>query len=170
MVPTEDDNVRRGLYTVRAGMLYPPIIGKPHTYWRDGTLSHTVEVRDNDLPWVNLEVEDGRVFEANPVRFTLIRADGEVKALTVTLDIEAPSYVSATMPTGLTIRAGQKRLEYTIQTVDDAVEEDNAQLTVAIGDGEDYRPGYPNSFTFSIFDNDGDLPGVRVRATKNWVN
>ena len=170
-VPTDDDNVRRGLYTVRAGMLYPPIIGKPQTYWRDGTLSHTVEVRDNDLPRVNLEVEDGRVFEGNPVTFTLIRADGEDEALTVPLDIEAPaSYVSATVPTELTIGAGQKRLEYTIQTVDDAVEEDNAQLTVTIEDGEDYRPGYPNSFTFSIFDNDGDLPGVRVRATEDWVD
>ena len=170
-VPTEDDNVRRGLYTVRAGMLYPPIIGKPQTYWRDGTLSHTVEVRDNDLPRINLEVEDGRVFEGNPVTFTLIRPDGEDEALTVTLDIEAPaSYVSATVPTELTIGAGQKRLEYTIQTVDDAVEEDNAQLTVTIEDGEDYRPGYPNSFTFSIFDNDGGLPGVRVRATNDWVN
>ena len=54
-------------------------------------------------------------------------------------------------------------MQTSIQTADDGTAENNGQLTVTILDGTGYRPAYPNTFTFSIFDDDGTLPTVRVR-------
>ena len=171
VVQTEDDDVRLGTYTVRAGMEYPPIIGKPHTYWREAPLSDVVTVRDNELESVKLIVEDGRVREGDPVTFTLQREYNETTPLEVSLQVQgATGYTTGTIPSTVTIRAGDQSVQTTIQTVDDTTAEDNGQLTVTILDGTGYRPAYPNTFTFSIFDDDSPLPGVRVNSTTAWVN
>ena len=170
-VPTDDDGERLGTYTVRAGLLYPPVIGKPQTYWREGTLSHTVTVRDNDLQSVWLIVDDGRVQEGDPVTFTLEREYNETTPLEVSLDIEAPTgYTTGAIPSTVTIPAGADSVRTSIQTVDDSTAEANGELTVTILDETGYRPAYPNTFTFSIFDDDGALPGVRVNRTTAWVD
>ncbi len=170
-VPTEDDDERLGTYTVRAGLLYPPLIGKPWTYWREGTLSHTVTVRDNDLESVRLVVDEGRVQEGDPVTFTLRRGNTESTPLEITLDIEGGAgYTTGTIPSTATIPAGASSVQTSIQTVDDSTAESNGALTVTILDGTGYRPAYPNTFTFSIFDDDGALPAVRVNRTTAWVD
>ena len=61
-------------------------------------------------------------------------------------------------------------MEIVIPTVDDSVDEDTGELTVTVLDGAGYRPEYPNTYTFLIFDNDGSLPGVHVSAEETWVD
>ncbi len=171
VVPTEDDDVRLGTYTVRAGMEYPPIIGKPHTYWREAPLSDIVTVRDNELESVRLLVEEGRVIEGDPVTFTLRRGNAETTPLEVSLQIEAPAgYTTGPIPSTVTFPANSNSVVTTIWTVDDSTVEENGELTVTILDGTGYRPTYPNTFTFSIFDDDGALPAVRVNGTTAWVD
>ena len=170
-VPTDDDDERQGTYTVRAGLLYPPLIGKPWTYWREGTLSHTVTVRDNELERVWLVVDEGRVQEGDPVTFTLRREFDEADPLEISLGIEGGAgYTTGTIPSTATIPAGEDSIRTSIQTVDDSTAENNGALTVTILDGTGYRPAYPNTFTFSIFDDDGALPAVRVNRTTAWVD
>ena len=116
-------------------------------------------------------MEDGRVLEGDPVAFTLERGNTESTPLEVTLEIETSGdYVTGTTPSTVTIPPDRNSVQTSIQTADDGTAEANGQLTVTILDGTGYRPAYPNTFTFSIFDDDGALPAVRVRGTTAWVD
>ena len=91
--------------------------------------------------------------------------------LTVSLSVDAQAdYTSGSMPTRATIPAGDRSVEIEIPTVDDSVDEDTGELTVTVLDGAGYRPEYPNTYTFQIFDDDGDPYGVQVNASKTWVD
>ena len=48
--------------------------------------------------------------------------------------------------------------------------EDTGEFTVTVLDDTGYRPSYPSTFTFSIFDNDGTLHVVGVDAAESWVD
>ena len=61
-------------------------------------------------------------------------------------------------------------MEVEIPTIDDSVDEDTGELTVTVLDGAGYRPEYPNTYTFQIFDNDGSPYGVQVNASETWVD
>ena len=54
-----------------------------------------------------------------------------------------------------------------ILTEDDSVAEDAGELTVTVLDHTGYRPVYPSAFTFSIFDNDGDVARSRCGMPQN---
>ena len=170
-VPTEDDTTLQGSRTITALIIDPHTIAEPRTYLREGTFTQSVTVLDDELPGVSLYFEDGRVFEGGQVKFKISRRVLGGGRLTVNLSVDAPAgYTSGSMPTSATMQAWQYSVEIVIPTVDDSVDEDTGELTVTVLDGAGYRPEYPNTYTFLIFDNDGSLPGVHVSAEETWVD
>ena len=170
-VSTEDDLVSLGTYTVTALLESPNSNGQPPTYSIEGPLTANVTVRDDDLPEVKIAlISSGRVYEGDPVEFLLLfRYFGP--DLTVSLGYNpAAAYTTGLIPTSVTLPAGENSVKVTIRTEDDSVAEDTGELTVTVLDGVGYRPGYPSTYTFSIFDNDGVRPGVGVHAAESWVD
>ena len=91
--------------------------------------------------------------------------------LTVSLGYNpAAAYTTGLIPRSVTLPAGANSVRVAIRTEDDSVAEDTGELTVTVLDGVGYRPGYPSTFTFSIFDNDGVRSGVGVHAAESWVD
>ena len=77
-IPTLDDEARQGSYTVTAQLEYPPALGKPRAYHRQGSLSESITVRDDEFQSISLYVEDFRVVEGQPVKFTVSRRDKQL--------------------------------------------------------------------------------------------
>ena len=170
-VSTEDDRVSLGTYTVTALLESPNSNGQPPTYSIEGPLTASVTVRDDDLPEVKIDlISSGRVYEGDPVEFLLSRRYFGPE-LTVSLGYNpAAAYTTGLIPTSVTLPAGANSVRVTIRTEDDSVAEDTGELTVTVLDGVGYRPGYPSTYTLSIFDNDGHRPGVGVQAAESWVD
>ena len=170
-VSTEDDRVSLGTYTVTALLESPNSNGQPPTYSIGGPLTASVTVRDDDLPEVRIIlISSGRLFEGDPVEFLLSRPYSGPE-LTVSLGYNpAAAYTTGLIPTSVTLPAGANEVRVTIRTEDDSVAEDTGELIVTVLDGVGYRPGYPSTYTFSIFDNDGVLPAVGVHAAESWVD
>ena len=168
-VTTTDDDARNGSHTVTATLLDPPDIGEPRTYWRDRPSSVTVTVRDTNLETVILLTPDLRVAEGESITLELSRSGRS--PLTVTLDVtETGDYTTGTLPETVTFALQQATATVTIPTQDDSTAEDIGKLTVTLEDGANYRAGWPNSHTFTIYDNDGAKPSVSVTKNQNWVN
>ena len=70
----------------------------------------------------------------------------------------------------MTFGLQQATATVTIPTQDDTTAEDIGKLTVTLVDGADYRAGWPNSHTFTIYDNDGSKPSVSVTRDQAWVD
>ena len=170
-VSTEDDLVSLGTYTVTALLGSLNSNGQPPTYSIEGPLTASVTVRDDDLPEVHIIlISSGRLFEGDPVEF-LISRPFIGPELTVSLEYNpAAAYTTGLIPTSITLPAGAYSVRVTIRTEDDSVAEDTGELTVTVLDGVGYRPTYPSTFTFPIFDNDGLLPAVGVHAVESWVD
>ena len=170
-VSTEDDQVSLGTYTVTALLGSLNSNGQPPTYSIEGPLTASVTVRDDDLPEVRIIlISSGRLFEGDPVEF-LISRPYLGPELTVSLEYNpAAAYTTGLIPTSVTLPAGAYSVRVTIRTEDDSVAEDTGELTVTVLDGVGYRPTYPSTFTFPIFDNDGGLPAVGVQAAESWVD
>ena len=170
-VSTEGDRVSLGTYTVTALLESPNSNGQPPTYSIEGPLTANVTVRDDDLPEVKIIlISSGRVYEGDPVEFLISRRYFGSE-LTVSLGYNpAAAYTTGLIPTSVTLPAGANSVRVTIRTEDDSVAEDTGELTVTVLDGVGYRPGYPSTFTFSIFDDDGRRPGVGVHAAESWVD
>ena len=170
-VSTEDDSESLGTYTVTALLESPSSNGQPPIYSIGGQLTASVTVRDNDLPTVRIALpSSGRIIEGELASFFLLRQHTGPD-LTVSLEYNlAGDYTSGPIPTSVTIPAGARGVNVEILTEDDSVPEDAGELTVTVLDDTGYRPTYPSAFTFSIFDNDGTLPGVGVDAAESWVD
>ena len=170
-VSTEDDQVSLGTYTVTALLGSLNSNGQPPTYSIEGPLTASVTVRDDDLPEVRIIlISSGRLFEGDPVEF-LISRPFIGPELTVSLEYNpAATYTTGLIPKSVTLPAGAYSVKVTIRTEDDSVAEDTGELTVTVLDGVGYRPTYPSTFTFPIFDNDGGLPAVGVQAAESWVD
>ena len=168
-ITTTDDGIRAGSHTVTATLLDPPAIGEPRTYWRDRPSSVTVTVRDTNLERVNLLTPDLRVVEGESITLELARSGRS--PLTVTLEVtETGDYTTGALPETVTFGLQQATATVTIPTQDDSTTEDIGKLTVTLVDGTNYRAGWPNSHTFTIYDNDGAKPSVSVTKDQSWVN
>ena len=168
-ITTTDDDVRAGSHTVTATLLYPPDIGEPRTYWRERPSSVTVTVRDTNLETVVLLASTLRVVEGESIILELSRSGRS--PITVTLEATGTGdYTTGTLPETVTFGLQQATATVTIPTQDDSTAEDIGKLTVTLVDGTDYRAGWPNSHTFTIYDNDGVKPSVSVTKDQAWVN
>ena len=168
-ITTTDDGVRDGSHSVTATLLDPPTIGEPRTYWQVRPSSVTVTVRDTNLETVVLLASTLRVAEGESITLELSRSGRS--PLTVTLEVaETGDYTTGTLPETVTFALQQANASITIPTQDDTTAEDVGKLTVTLVDGTDYRAGWPNSHTFTIFDNDGAKPSVSVTKDQAWVD
>ena len=168
-ITTTDDGVRDGSHTVTATLLDPPTIGEPRTYWRERPSSVTVTVRETKLETVILLTSTLRVVEGESISLDLTRSGRS--PLTVTLEVtETGDYTTGALPETVTFGLQEASATVTIPTQDDTTAEDIGKLTVTLVDGADYRAGWPNSHTFTIYDNDGVKPSVSVTRDQAWVN
>ena len=89
----------------------------------------------------------------------------------MTLEVtETGDYTTGALPETVTFASQQAIATVTIPTQNDTTAEDLGKLTVTLVDGADYRAGWPNSHTFTIYDNDGAKPSVSVTRDQAWVN
>ena len=168
-ITTTDDEERAGPHTVTVTLVAPTSIGEPKTYRRGSPATASVTVRDVNLGYVDLRTSQLRIAEGETIELELIRRSSG-PALTVTLDVtETGDYASGSLPQTVTIPGGQLSVIFTIPTDDDATAEDIGKLTVTLQDGTDYRAGWPNTHTFTIYDDDGFKPSVTVARDQNWV-
>ena len=168
-VTTTDDGSRAGSHTVTATLLDPPAIGETRTYWRERPSSVTVTVRDTNLETVALLASTLRVTEGESISLELTRSGRS--PITVTLEVtETGDYTTGALPETVTFASQQANATITIPTQNDSTAEDVGKLTVTLVDGENYRAGWPNSHTFTIYDDDGAKPSVSVTRDQAWVN
>ncbi len=126
--------------------------------------SAEVTITDNDMPEVNLSVDQNSVAEGQPVTVTIALSETLANNTTIPLVLtpgtaESDDYDS-TSPVNVTITGGQTEAEYTIKTYEDA-DTENETFMVAID--EDNLPagiilGASTSAEVKITDN--DMPGI----------
>ncbi|MCY3913487.1 MAG: fibronectin type III domain-containing protein, partial [Chloroflexi bacterium] len=168
-ITTTDDDERAGPHTVTVTLVAPTSIGESKIYRRGSPATASVTVRDVNLGLVDLNTSQLRIAEGETIELELIRRSTG-PALTVTLDVtETGQYASGSLPQTATFPKGSKDIIVTIPTEDDATAEDIGKLTVTVVDGTDYRAGWPNTHTFTIYDDDGFKPSVTVARDQNWV-
>ena len=170
-ITTTDDGQRNGSHTVTATLLDPPAIGELRTYWvaRPSGSSDTVTVRETHLETVTLLTPDLRVAEGESITLELARSGAT--PLTVTLEVtETGDYTTGTLPETVSFGLREGSATVTIQTENDTTAEDIGKLTVTLVDGTNYRAGWPNSHTFTIYDDDSVKPSVSVTKDQAWVN
>ena len=176
VVATENDYRLLDNYTVTAVLNAAESDDLPPAYHREEPLTAEVTVRDDDLPNVHLILgrhqPGGRVNEGDPVKFWIGRTNTAYNnPLAVPLLISgAPGYTTGQIPTVVTIPAWSDSVQVVIPTEDDDVVEDTGELTIKLLGSDGYLLRHPNTGTFSIFDDDGHLPGVRVSAVEPWVD
>ena len=169
VIATVDDYARLGDHTVTVLVLDPLAIGETKTYWVDTPRSASTTVRDVSQVTVSLHTSALRYTEGETIELEL-RRFSITHALTVTLNIEVTGqYTTGTLPASVTIPSGDETASFEIQTQDDSAVEDVGTITVSTVDGTGYRGGWPNSHTFTIYDNDGSLPAVSVEGNEAWV-
>ena len=188
-IETVDDRDDLGNYEISVTVSEPSRVGEPRTYHKDYTAT-TVTVRDTELPKVRVypasSEDEGEVglygtaynyiplppnnTEGENLYFLFQRNHGG-RELTVDLEWEgATHFASGTLPATAVLAQGERELTITIPTEDDAVAEDNGDLTVTVKDGTGYIAGNPDAASHWIFDNDGDLPELLITAERPWVN
>ncbi len=188
-IETVDDQDDLGNYEITVTVAEPGRVGEPRTYHKDYTAT-IVTVRDTDLPKVRVypvsseDEGEGGLYgtaynyiplppnntEGDNLYFLFQRNHGG-RELTVDLEWEgAAGFASGTLPATAVLARGVRELTLTIPTEDDAVAEDNGDITVTVKDGTGYIAGNPDTASHWIYDNDGDLPRVRVTAVRPWVN
>ena len=188
-IETVDDQDDLGNYEITVTVAEPARVGEPRTYHKDYTAT-IVTVRDNELPRVRVypasseDEGDGGIYgtaynyiplppnntEGDNLYFLFQRNNGGPE-LTVDLEWEgATGFASGTLPATAVLARGERELTLTIPTEDDAVAEDNGDITVTVKDGSGYIAGNPDTASHWIYDNDGDLPELRITAERPWVN
>ena len=187
-ITTEDDHEALGTYDLNIGVAHPVNdIGETNTYHRsEGEV--TITVRDDDLPtvWIETTDPDGspgngnpypqvtiprRIYEGDGMHFILKR---QRRGPELTINLEgtgASSFITATLPTTVTMAQGETSARIHIPTYDDAVSEIHGEFTLTVKDGTGYRPGDPESADHWIYDDDTTgQPKLRISGEKDWVN
>ncbi len=155
----EDDDLEDESFTVDIDADHLPtgiILGS--------STSVEVKITDNDMPEVNLSVDQNSVSEGQPVTVTIELSKALANNMTIPLILapntaESDDYDSAS-PVNIDITSGQTETEHTINTYEDADTEDET-FTVAID--ADHLPtgiilGSSTSAEVKITDN--DMPGI----------
>ncbi len=115
-----------------------------------------VVVSDDDVPVVTV-ASDGDVTEGAPARFTLTRDGHLAVALAVEVTVSETGKMVAPGDEGtrtVTFGANSATATVEVPTADDAVDEDNSTVTVAVVDGGDHDPGSPSEADVAVSDND----------------
>ena len=76
--------------------------------------------------------------------------------------------ISSAVPTTANIAQGATRKVILISLDDDQIAEENDAFTLTVKDGTGYVPSDPDSATWTILDNDSDLPVLRITSDRFW--
>ncbi len=115
-----------------------------------------IVVSDDDVPVVTI-ASDGDVTEGAPASFTLTRDGYLAVALAVEVTVSETGKMVAPGDEGtrtVTFDANSATAAVEVPTADDAVDEDNSTVTVAVVDGGDHDPGSPSEADVAVSDND----------------
>ena len=132
--------------------------------------SATGRILDTDgLPEVTVAAAAGAVTEGGEVVFVLTRVNGDASAaLEVTVAVaDDDSVLAATAPAEVAFEPEATMATLSLATVDDAVDETDATVTLTLRDGSGYSLGGTQVATVTV--EDDDLPVVTVAADADSV-
>ncbi len=99
------------------------------------------------------------VGEGQLVPFTLTAKPAPTTELKVKVSVtETGSFLTGPIPTKVTIGAGSETALLTLQTSDDAVDEENGTVTATVEPGDGYSVGSPSSANVTVLDDDLSRP------------
>ena len=124
-----------------------------------GDATATGTIMDDDLPTVSISAGASPVTEGTPATFTVRRGIADPAALMVRLDSsQTGAFISATLPSSVTIAGNSRSATVTIATVGDSVGEPDGSVMVAIAaNAASYQVGSPASATVAIEDDDASF-------------
>ncbi|MDE0654262.1 MAG: hypothetical protein OXI26_11490 [bacterium] len=160
-VPTDDDDLDEddSVITVAIAGGAGYVIGTPG--------SASIPVQDDDrsgLAEVTIERGTSDTVEGGAVYFTVSRVGPRGSPLSVALRVtETGEVISGTAPTSVTIPAGATRATFEVPTDDDAAEENDNTISVAIVSGAGYVIATPGSAHVPVYDNDAP-PTITIQA------
>ncbi len=138
-----------------------------HPSHPDASASVTVHDNENTAPRVTISSNPTPRFgwrEGRPATFTVSRSGATSSALTVALEVtETGDAISGTVPTSMTIPAGETSASFDVATDDDDLDEDDSTVTARVVGGADYEISTPGSASIPVRDNDTSrLPEVEI--------
>ncbi len=161
-VVTLDDGVDEPEETVRVQVVSVARTGSFELV-SPGSIEAAGRILDDDLPVVTVAADAPAVVEGGDAAFTLTRAGDLSVALEVPVTVTDPGGVlAAAAPSSVAFGAGDAAAALRLGTVDDEVDESDAAVTLALGDGATWRPGAPSEATVTVRDNDGTPPEVSI--------
>ena len=120
-----------------------------------GSGQATGVILDDDLPVVEIAVEEGSVAEGSPAKFTLTRVGDLSAALQVALQVtQEGSFLIGDPPTEVTFAADEATATVTLATADDHIDEVDGSVSATVPGGETYRAGAAATATATVIDND----------------
>ncbi len=120
-----------------------------------GSGQATGVILDDDLPVVEIAVEEGSVAEGSPAKFTLTRVGDLSAALQVALQVtQEGSFLIGDPPTEVTFAADEATATVTLETEDDHMDEVDGSVTATVPGGETYRVGAAATATATVIDDD----------------
>ena len=106
-------------------------------------------------PTVTIEAEQDSVTEGEDIEFSVTANPAPSSDLSVTVSVaQTGTFIAGTGTTSVTILANDREASFTVNTVDDNVDEPDGRITAEVEDGTGYDLGRPSSDTVDVRDND----------------
>ena len=163
---TVDDDADDGQETVEVTLAAPD----PALAVLGAASRATGRILDDDgLSAVTVAAVADAVTEGADAAFTLARANGDVSAaLVVTVTVtDSGAVLTDTPPASVTFGAGEAAAMLRLRTLDDAVDEPDATVTLTLAAGADWELGTPSEATVTV--RDDELPVVTVAPAADAV-
>ena len=159
-VPITDDDADEFDETFTATVDY---VNSSPPHLQGGSADTTITIVDNDPPRVSIRTNDVSSGEDQTLRFTLTRVGILTDPLTVNVRVsETGRMLASGQPTSVTFTAGNGAADLDVALNDDAEDEENSVVTVAVRSGSGYALDHPSSATAAAVDND------HVPVTLRW--
>ena len=129
----------------------------------------TVIVEDNDeespppppTPSVSISASPTTITEGGATTVTVTASPAPTNTITVNVNVsQNGTFISGSPPSSVTINANQTTATFTINTVNDNIDEPNGSITAQVQGGTGYTVGAPSSVTITVNDNDTSPPGT----------
>ncbi len=133
--------------------------------------SASVSVRDDDVPAVSVTAGSGAVSEGGDAVFVVLLDQAPLTDVAVGLVVSESGVFAAAGGLGrrsVVVAAGDTSARLVVGTVDDAVDEADGEVSVAVLAGSGYRVGSPGSASVSV--RDDEVPKVTVTAGSKMVS
>ena len=167
-VPTEDDALDERNSDVTVALVADT--ANPANYVLDTPASADVTVRDNDASEISI-ASGGPVDEGEAAVFTLTRVGDTTDILGVPVTVSETGDMVAAADEGtqtVMFAAGADTATLSVPTLDDALDEPNSDVTVALmadtADPPAYAPGTPVSASADVRVNDNDAPEITIAS------